>query len=68
MLPIIVPSGMDFEKFAETTEFRHVANVITALSTQDGRIAEEFRLKQFGRVSTGKIIEIEGSVAVGATD
>ena len=66
MLPIIVPGGMNFEEFAETTEFRHVARVITAMSTQDGRIAEEFRLKQFGRVPTGKIIEIEGSVAVGA--
>ena len=66
MLPIIVPGGMDFEQFAETTEFRHVASVITALSTQDGRIAEEFRLKQFGRVPSGKIIEIEGSVSLGA--
>jgi superfamily II DNA or RNA helicase len=65
MLPII-PSGMDFDEFAETTEFQHVARVITAMSTQDGRIAEEFRLKQYGRVPTGKIIEIEGSVAVGA--
>jgi predicted helicase len=66
MLPITVPSGMEFDEFAETTEFRHVASVITALSTQDGRIAEEFRLKEFGRVPSGKIIEIEGSVAVGA--
>ena len=66
MLPIIVPTGMDFEEFAETTEFRHVASVITALSTQDGRIAEEFRLKEFGRVPSGKIIEIEGTIAVGA--
>jgi superfamily II DNA or RNA helicase len=66
MLPIIVPQGTDFEEFAETTEFRHVASVITALSTQDGRIAEEFRLKEFGRVPSGKIIEIDGSIALGA--
>jgi predicted helicase len=66
MLPIIVPTGMNFEEFAETTEFRHVASVITALSTQDGRIAEEFRLKEFGRLPSGKIIEIEGSIALGA--
>jgi hypothetical protein len=66
MLPIIVPTGMNFDEFAETTEFRHVASVITALSTQDGRIAEEFRLKEFGRVLSGKIIEIEGSIALGA--
>jgi Helicase conserved C-terminal domain len=65
MLPIVVPTGMNFEEFAETTEFRHVASVITALSTQDGRIADEFRLKEFGRVPSGKIIEIEGSIAVG---
>jgi hypothetical protein len=66
MLPITVPTGMAFEEFAETTEFRHVASVITALSTQDGRIAEEFRLKEFGRLPSGKIIEIEGSIALGA--
>jgi hypothetical protein len=66
MLPIIVPSGMDFDEFAETTEFQHVARVITAMSTQDGRIAEEFRLTQSGRVPTGKIIEIEGSIGLGA--
>ena len=66
MLPVIVPGGMDFEEFAKTTEFRHVASVITAMSTQDGRIAEEFRLKQYGGVPSGKIVEIEGSIALGA--
>jgi hypothetical protein len=44
MLPITVPSGMDFEESAQTTEFRHVAKVITAMSTQDGRIAEELNV------------------------
>ena len=43
VVPIIVPSGMEFAEFAETTEFKQVARVITALSTQDDRIAEEFR-------------------------
>ena len=43
VVPIIVPSGMDFSEFAETTEFKQVARVITALSTQDDRIAEELR-------------------------
>src|SRR5206468_1709513 len=33
----------DFEKFAETTAFKQVAQTITALSTQDERIADEFR-------------------------
>jgi hypothetical protein len=66
MLPIIVPSGMSFEEFAKTMEFRHVARIITVLSTQDERIAEEFRLKLSGRTPTGKIIEFDGSIALGA--
>jgi predicted helicase len=65
VVPIIVPEKMDFETFAETTEFRHVAKTITALSTQDERIADEFRAIEQGRVSSGKIIEIEGNVPVG---
>ena len=58
-------SGTDFDSFAETTAFRQVAQTITALSTQDERIAEEFRLIEAGRVSKGKIVEIEGDVPVG---
>jgi len=56
---------MDFEKFAETTAFKQVAQTITALSTQDERIADEFRAIEQGRVSSGKIVEIEGDVPVG---
>jgi 3-mercaptopyruvate sulfurtransferase SseA len=56
---------MDFEKFAETTAFRQVARTITALSTQDGRIADEFRAIEQGHISSGKIVEIEGDVPVG---
>ena len=56
---------MDFEKFAETTAFRQVAQTITALSTQDERIADEFRAIERGRVSSGKIVEIEGDIPVG---
>ena len=44
MLPIIVPDGMTVEEFGESTDFRAVSKVITALSTQDERIAEEFRV------------------------
>jgi superfamily II DNA or RNA helicase len=65
VVPLIVPAKMDFETFAETTAFRRVAQTITALSTQDERIADEFRAIERGRISSGKIVEIEGDVAVG---
>jgi hypothetical protein len=53
---------MDFKAFAETTAYRQVAQTITALSTQDERIADEFRLIERGRISKGKIVEIDGDV------
>src|SRR5262249_418683 len=65
LLPLIVPRKMEFSKFAETTAFRKIAHAITALSIQDERIAEEFRAIEKGRVSSGKIVEIEGDVPVG---
>jgi predicted helicase len=65
LLPLIVPAKMDFEEFAETTAFRQVARTITALSTEDERIADEFRLIEHGRKPSGKIVEIEGDVPVG---
>jgi predicted helicase len=65
LLPIIVPAKMDFEEFADTTAFRQVARTITALSIEDERIADEFRLIEHGRRPSGKIIEIEGDVPVG---
>ena len=65
VVPLIVPEKMDFEKFAETTAFRQVAQTITALSTQDERIADEFRAIERGRISSGKIVEIEGDIPVG---
>ncbi len=43
LLPLIVPANMNFDDFAQTTAFWQVASTITALSTQDERIAEEFR-------------------------
>jgi predicted helicase len=64
-VPLIVPDKMDFEKFAETTAFRQVAQTITALSTQDERIVDEFRAIEKGRISSGKIVEIEGDIPVG---
>jgi superfamily II DNA or RNA helicase len=65
LLPLIVPSEMDLDEFTETTAFRQVARTITALSTQDERIAEEFRAVEQGRKTTGRIVEIEGDVPVG---
>jgi hypothetical protein len=65
VVPLIVPAKMDFEEFAKTTAFRQVAQTITALSTQDERIADEFRAIERGRISSGKIVEIEGDVPVG---
>src|SRR4029077_19764498 len=65
VVPLVVPAKMDFEKFAKTTPFRQVAHTITALSTQDERIAEEFRAIEKGRIPSGKIVEVEGDVPVG---
>ena len=65
VVPLIVPENMDFEEFAETTAFGKVAQTITALSTQDERIADEFRAIEKGRISSGKIVEIDGDVPVG---
>jgi superfamily II DNA or RNA helicase len=65
LLPLVVPQKVEFQDFAETTAFRQVARTITALSTQDERIAEEFRAIGSGRRSSGKILEIEGDVQIG---
>ncbi len=65
VVPLVVPEKMDFEQFAETTAFKQVAQTITALSTQDERIADEFRAIERGRVPSGKIVEIEGDIPVG---
>src|SRR5258708_20117973 len=65
VVPLVVPEKMDFDKFAETTAFKQVAQTITALSTQDERIADEFRAIEQGRVASGKIVEIDGDIPVG---
>jgi Helicase conserved C-terminal domain len=65
LLPLVVPGGMDFEEFAETTAFRQVVRIIASLSTQDERIVDEFRAIRQGRIPTGKIVEIGGDVPVG---
>lgn len=65
VLPIVVPDNMEFDEFAEQTAFKNVARIITSLSIQDERIAEEFKLIHSGKPPSGKIIEIESNVAVG---
>jgi hypothetical protein len=65
LLPLIVPGKMKFDDFAEVTAFRQIARTITALSTQDERIADEFRAIERGHISSGKIVEIEGDVPIG---
>jgi Helicase conserved C-terminal domain len=65
VVPLDVPEDTNFDTFAETTAFRQIARTITALSTQDERIAEEFRLIHVGRKSKGTIVEIDGDVPIG---
>jgi hypothetical protein len=65
LLPLIVPRKMNFDDFAETTAFRQVAQTIAALSTQDERIAAEFRAINRGRIPSGRVVEIDGDVPVG---
>ena len=65
VVPVIVPENTDFEKFTETTAYRQIAQTLTALSTQDERIAEEFRAVEKGHRPGGKIVEFEGDVPVG---
>jgi hypothetical protein len=65
IIPIIVPSDKDFDEFAETTEFKQIARTIAALSTQDDRIAEEFRVVDRGKARTDRIIDFYGDIPDG---
>ena len=65
MMPLIVPDNMEFEAFTETTPFKQVARIVTALSTQDERIVEEFRLKDKGIESRDRKIVITGTIPIG---
>jgi superfamily II DNA or RNA helicase len=65
LLPLVVPHEMGFYEFAETTAFRQVARIVTALSTQDERIADEFRAVLHGHISSGNIVEVSGDVPLG---
>jgi hypothetical protein len=65
MMPLIVPDDMDLEEFTESTPFKQVARIVTALSTQDERIVEEFRLKNEGKRIPNRRIEISGTLPIG---
>jgi len=65
LLPIVIPEDMDFEEYAETTEFKTVARTIAALSIHDERIVEYFRLVQEGKRPSSKNIEFYGSEKLG---
>jgi superfamily II DNA or RNA helicase len=68
LVPVVVPEGMEFDEFAATTQFRKVAQTLTAMSTQDERLAVEFRGLADGRPPDGGgIVIVEGSdsLAVG---
>jgi superfamily II DNA or RNA helicase len=65
MLPVVVPKGMDFDEFMDTTPFKQVARVITALSTQDDRVAEQLREINSSQRTENRIIEFGIDVSVG---
>jgi superfamily II DNA or RNA helicase len=65
VVPIVVPENTEFADFAETTAFRTIVRVITALSVHDTRIVDELRAIHHGRNPKGKIIKIDGKVPVG---
>jgi hypothetical protein len=53
-------------EFTDSTSFKEVARIIAALSTQDERIAEEFRITTSGKKSgSGGRIEFTGTVPFG---
>ena len=65
MLPLIVPDDVEWDEFTESTPFRQVARILSALSTQDERIADEFRITTAGKKNGGRRIIFDGSVPVG---
>lgn len=65
MLPLIVPDDLTLEEFTESTPFREVSRIISALSTQDEGIAEEFQISSTGTSNGSKRIIFEGSIPIG---
>jgi Helicase conserved C-terminal domain/Type III restriction enzyme, res subunit len=69
LIPLVVPNGVDFNTFVETTPFREVGRIISALSVTDTRIADELRVIGQGRIPSARrrrrIIRLVGDVPVG---
>ena len=65
MVPLVIPDGVSFETFSESTNFRQVSRVIASLSTQDERIAEEFRVVDRAKKTRDRIINIVSTPEVG---
>lgn len=64
MMPLIVPDRIELEKFTESTPFKQIARIVTALSTQDERIVEEFKLTDQEKKKTDNILEISCSIPI----
>src|SRR5262249_44143807 len=70
LIPLVVDGDMDangIEAFAKKSGFREVTRIVSALSTNDEGIVEEFRVIYEGDKipSGGGIIKFDGSVRVG---
>ena len=65
MVPLVIPDGVSFETFSESTNFRQGSRVIASLSTQDERIAEEFRVVDRAKKTRDRIINIVSTAEVG---
>ena len=48
MIPLIIPENLDFEEYAESTDFKHIARILVSLSLSDDRIVEQFKLIEHG--------------------
>ena len=65
MIPLIIPDDANLDEFIESTPFRQVGKIIAALSTQDERIVEEYKIIDSGNKQSKKIIIIEGTIPIG---
>lgn len=43
VIPVRVPSDQDFNEYLDSTDFKSIGRIVSALSTQDERIVEELR-------------------------
>ena len=58
LLPLVVPTGATLEEFTSSTAFADIAKIITKLSMQDERIAEQLKNKAAGQKPTREDIII----------